>query len=164
MSRSCTPRARSALSTAFITAGIAPLQPDSPTPFAPFGPALGVSVSTQEMSIRGASEAVTSIYVVGQPEVVYVQPEAYVGEIIPAWVRGYDAFDGSGYFSFDDNLLTIGGTAATIVAADRNASDPTSPPSARRNDPPVTIISQWEQTLSDGVATRVWTVNHTPNR
>ena len=33
----------------------------SPTPFEPFGPAFGVSVSIQAMSICGASEAVTSL-------------------------------------------------------------------------------------------------------
>jgi len=45
----------------FATAPAVGTQGGSPTPFEPFGPAFGVSFSIQAMSMRGASDAVTSL-------------------------------------------------------------------------------------------------------
>ena len=56
----CT-RAPITLAIAFATAPAVGTHGGSPTPFEPFGPAFGVSVSIQAMSIRGASDAVTSL-------------------------------------------------------------------------------------------------------
>jgi hypothetical protein len=46
---------------AFAIAPAVGTQGGSPIPFDPRGPAFGVSISTQAMSMRGASEAVTSL-------------------------------------------------------------------------------------------------------
>jgi hypothetical protein len=46
---------------AFAIAPAVGTQGGSPTPFEPFGPAFGVSVSIQSISIAGASDAVTSL-------------------------------------------------------------------------------------------------------
>ena len=46
---------------AFAIAPAVGTQGGSPTPFEPFGPAFGVSVSIQSIAISGASEAVTSL-------------------------------------------------------------------------------------------------------
>src|SRR4029077_865198 len=56
----CT-RAPITLAIAFATAPAVGTHGGSPTPFDPFGPAFGVSVSIHAMSIFGASEAVTSL-------------------------------------------------------------------------------------------------------
>ena len=56
----CT-RAPITFAIAFATAPAVGTHGGSPTPFEPFGPAFGVSVSIQAMSIRGASDAVTSL-------------------------------------------------------------------------------------------------------
>ena len=57
---SCT-RAPITFAIAFAIAPAVGTHGGSPTPFEPFGPAFGVSVSIQAMSICGASEAVTSL-------------------------------------------------------------------------------------------------------
>ena len=56
----CT-RAPITFAIAFATAPAVGTHGGSPTPFEPFGPAFGVSVSIQAMSICGASDAVTSL-------------------------------------------------------------------------------------------------------
>ena len=56
----CT-RAPITFAIAFATAPAVGTHGGSPTPFDPFGPAFGVLVSIQATSIRGASEAVTSL-------------------------------------------------------------------------------------------------------
>jgi hypothetical protein len=56
MSMWCTPRCESASTTAFCTAGIAPIVPASPIPFAPSGFS-GVGVSVLAVSKLGSSAA-----------------------------------------------------------------------------------------------------------
>src|SRR5262249_56887265 len=58
---SCLPRAPTTLAIAFAIAPAVGTHGGSPTPFDPFGPAFRVSVSTQAMSIWGASAGVTSL-------------------------------------------------------------------------------------------------------
>jgi hypothetical protein len=56
MSRWRTPRCASASTTAFCTAGIEPIVPASPIPFAPSG-FIGVGVSVDAVSKLGSSAA-----------------------------------------------------------------------------------------------------------
>ncbi len=63
MSRCRTPRCASASTTAFCTAGIAPIVPASPMPFAPNG-LRGVGVSVLAVSKLGSSAALGNAYVV----------------------------------------------------------------------------------------------------
>jgi len=62
MSRWRTPRCASASTTAFCTAGIEPIVPASPIPFAPSG-FNGVGVSVCEVSYAGSSAALGTRYV-----------------------------------------------------------------------------------------------------
>ena len=58
---SCRTRAPMTFAIAFAIAPAVGTHGGSPTPFEPFGPAFGVSVSIHATSICGASEAVTSL-------------------------------------------------------------------------------------------------------
>lgn len=83
MSTCRTPRWASASTTAFWTAGIAPIVPASPTPFAPSG-FRGVGVSVLAVSNDGSSAALGNAYV-ARLDVSGVPISSYTTSSNSAW-------------------------------------------------------------------------------